>query len=422
MMRTSGDFTAYAMLRDSWVIRSTFTPGPELDLVAGDRRAAGEAGDGGVHVELLEDALQRVDHLVVGPAAGLRRVAGAEQVGRRQLVVGVGEGQLLGPGRQRRVLRRLSGLVAWARQRRRLVQRLQSTVDDGSSSGSSASKCPAGGGPAGGAPAPAPAAGRAPRRSSSSSTVDDRSARPTQVSPAGRSRYGIMLIGVAVTTSNPNSANRTSSRRRDPGVTAAASSPPEPRPTTAARAAQLGGRPGLGDRCSSPAPPTTRRSSRPGRGRGAPPRPAGASSGRHRPAAAPAAPSAIAPTKVRAAVLASRAERSARVEPDRHGQHQRPAISSSPPPSRRCSGRVPWHRRRPGRRPAPASRRRAPGPSRSAPQPADHIQWARERSAVPAPGGAPAAPGSRAGRQRAANSRRGRAAPRPLDMPRPRPA
>ena len=28
MMRTSGDFTAYAMLRDSWVIRSTFTPGP----------------------------------------------------------------------------------------------------------------------------------------------------------------------------------------------------------------------------------------------------------------------------------------------------------------------------------------------------------------------------------------------------------
>ena len=27
-MRTSGDFTAYAMLRDSWVIRSTLTPGP----------------------------------------------------------------------------------------------------------------------------------------------------------------------------------------------------------------------------------------------------------------------------------------------------------------------------------------------------------------------------------------------------------
>ncbi len=27
-IRTSGDFTAYAMLRDSWVMRSTFTPGP----------------------------------------------------------------------------------------------------------------------------------------------------------------------------------------------------------------------------------------------------------------------------------------------------------------------------------------------------------------------------------------------------------
>ena len=75
-MRTSGDFTAYAMLRDSWVIRSTFTPWPELDLVAGDRRAAGEAGDRGVDVELLEDALQRGDHLVVGLAAGLRRGAG----------------------------------------------------------------------------------------------------------------------------------------------------------------------------------------------------------------------------------------------------------------------------------------------------------------------------------------------------------
>ena len=28
MIRTSGDLTAYAMLRDNWVIRSTFTPGP----------------------------------------------------------------------------------------------------------------------------------------------------------------------------------------------------------------------------------------------------------------------------------------------------------------------------------------------------------------------------------------------------------
>ena len=28
MIRTSGDFTAYAMLRLSWMIRSTFTAGP----------------------------------------------------------------------------------------------------------------------------------------------------------------------------------------------------------------------------------------------------------------------------------------------------------------------------------------------------------------------------------------------------------
>ena len=45
----------------------------ELHLVAGDRRAAGEAGDGGVDVELLEDAGDRLDGDVVGLRPGPRR-------------------------------------------------------------------------------------------------------------------------------------------------------------------------------------------------------------------------------------------------------------------------------------------------------------------------------------------------------------
>ena len=59
----------------------------QLDLVAGDRRAAGEAGDRGVHVELFEHAGQRGDHLVVGLGPGLRRGALPRSVGRRQRVV-----------------------------------------------------------------------------------------------------------------------------------------------------------------------------------------------------------------------------------------------------------------------------------------------------------------------------------------------
>ena len=42
----------------------------QLDLVAGDRRAAGEAGDLGVDRELVEHAGDRLDHGVVGAAAG----------------------------------------------------------------------------------------------------------------------------------------------------------------------------------------------------------------------------------------------------------------------------------------------------------------------------------------------------------------
>jgi hypothetical protein len=51
-MRTSAEATAYAMFLESAVTRSTLA-GAELDLVARDRRAAAEAGDLGVDLELL---------------------------------------------------------------------------------------------------------------------------------------------------------------------------------------------------------------------------------------------------------------------------------------------------------------------------------------------------------------------------------
>ena len=60
----------------------------ELDLVAGDGRAAAEAGDRAVDVELGEHLLQRGDHLVVGP--------GVLQV-RAALRQGVSEGSVYMP-------------------------------------------------------------------------------------------------------------------------------------------------------------------------------------------------------------------------------------------------------------------------------------------------------------------------------------
>jgi len=68
---------------------------PELDLVARDGRAAGEPGDRGVHVELVEHAGQGGDHLVVGLAPGARCLTGREHVGGWQLVGRIGERQLL---------------------------------------------------------------------------------------------------------------------------------------------------------------------------------------------------------------------------------------------------------------------------------------------------------------------------------------
>ena len=58
----------------------------QLDLVAGDGRAAGEAGDLRVDVELLEHAGDRLDDLVVRAAAGARSRARGQQIARRQRV------------------------------------------------------------------------------------------------------------------------------------------------------------------------------------------------------------------------------------------------------------------------------------------------------------------------------------------------
>ena len=79
----------------------------ELDLVARDRRAAREARDGGVDVELVEDVGQRLDDAVVGLAAGLVRRAGRQHRRVGQAVGDVAaEAQLLDPRRQLRHGRR----------------------------------------------------------------------------------------------------------------------------------------------------------------------------------------------------------------------------------------------------------------------------------------------------------------------------
>ena len=56
MMRTSGLFTAYAMFRVSWVMRSTLTP-VQGHLVSSHGRAAAEPSDRAVDAELLEHLL-----------------------------------------------------------------------------------------------------------------------------------------------------------------------------------------------------------------------------------------------------------------------------------------------------------------------------------------------------------------------------
>ncbi len=81
----------------------------QLDLVAGDGRAAGEAGDLRVDLELVEHLGQRLDDLVRRRRAGPVRAALAQHVAGGQRVGDVaGQRELLDPCRQRRVRRRLA--------------------------------------------------------------------------------------------------------------------------------------------------------------------------------------------------------------------------------------------------------------------------------------------------------------------------
>ena len=74
------------MLRVSAVIFSTFTPGPSSTSYRVTVGPAGEAGDRGVDVELLEHAGDPVDHVVVRGRPNLRRRTEFQQVRGRQLV------------------------------------------------------------------------------------------------------------------------------------------------------------------------------------------------------------------------------------------------------------------------------------------------------------------------------------------------
>ncbi len=58
----------------------------EFDLVAGDRRSSGEAGDGRVDGELVQHAGDPSDHLLVGRRPGLRRGAELQHARRWELV------------------------------------------------------------------------------------------------------------------------------------------------------------------------------------------------------------------------------------------------------------------------------------------------------------------------------------------------
>ena len=92
------------MFFDSAVTFSTLIAGPELDLVARDRRSARVSGHLGVDAELLEHLGQAADDLVAGPRARLVGRAGPQHVVARQAVDHVaGQLQLLHALRDRRV-------------------------------------------------------------------------------------------------------------------------------------------------------------------------------------------------------------------------------------------------------------------------------------------------------------------------------
>ena len=83
-MRTSSDAIAYWMSLLRPVTRLTFTPGPELELVAGDGRADGRADEASLDAVVrergLEDAAALVDEAAVGflAAPPLQHVGGGQ--------------------------------------------------------------------------------------------------------------------------------------------------------------------------------------------------------------------------------------------------------------------------------------------------------------------------------------------------------
>ena len=107
-IRTSADATAYAMfLRERGDLLDLHRRA-ELDLVAGDGRTPGVAGDLGVDAELLQHLGEPLDDRVAGLRPRLVRRAGLEHVVGRQRVGDVaGQRELLDPLRERRVRRRL---------------------------------------------------------------------------------------------------------------------------------------------------------------------------------------------------------------------------------------------------------------------------------------------------------------------------
>ena len=72
----------------SWlrpVTRLTFTPGAELELVAGDGRADGHADEPGVDAVVRERGLEDAAALLDEAAVGLLAAPPLQHVGRRQL-------------------------------------------------------------------------------------------------------------------------------------------------------------------------------------------------------------------------------------------------------------------------------------------------------------------------------------------------
>ena len=84
-MRTSSDAIAYWMSLLSPVTRLTFTPGAELELVAGDGGPDGRADQARLDAVVGERGLEDAAALLDEAAVGLLAAPPLQEVGRRQL-------------------------------------------------------------------------------------------------------------------------------------------------------------------------------------------------------------------------------------------------------------------------------------------------------------------------------------------------